>query len=176
MTEVSLLNSSLPFLEVWYIFFQFSFSIFLPPCSPNKKLGNCFEMSHLKLAQLEKFKNSQLEEQRCLPETNTVNSSSLTHFKFPQGDRVDVWTRTLPLPSSALRQASTFRLLSSWASQVCPSPRKLRTREFLLPSPESLTLCYSLITSISFHVNDVKKYVLFYCLSFCIKIIHFICL
>ena len=33
-------------------------------------------MSHLKLAQLEKFKNSQLKEQKCLPETHTVNSSS----------------------------------------------------------------------------------------------------
>lgn len=60
------------------------------PHVPNRKLGNCFEISHLKLAQLEKFKNSQLEEQRCLPETNTVNSSSSVHSKFPQGDKIDV--------------------------------------------------------------------------------------
>lgn len=44
--------------------------------SPNRNLAKCFKMSHLKLAQLEKFKNSQLKEQRCLPETHTVNSSS----------------------------------------------------------------------------------------------------
>lgn len=65
-----------------------TFIKFLPPYSSNRKLGTCFEMSHLKLAQLEKFKNSQSEEQRCLPQTNAVNSSWETHFKFPQGDTV----------------------------------------------------------------------------------------
>lgn len=117
----------------------------LPPYSSNRKLGNCFAMSHLKLAQLEEFKNSQSEEQRCLPETNAVSSSAEPHFEFPQGDTVCEHGPCC-LPSPCFLGASVPNPFSL-GRLGHPKPflsGVLSTRGVLLPMPKSLDLHHSL--------------------------------